>query len=184
MKKRNFYIFITSILVVMSAFWLTIYAIVTLEINPFEDPNIIKIKGNGIKAEFQITVSEIKSDRYLQVKNKEFNFLNNFGSEYSIIYSGTSLWNIIEIEDILITNSAELTFLFKARDGYVSPSPLNLSLTENNPTLVILAYEENSVPLTYEGPIRSVLDISLFPSGKANSPYSIQQVKQIIINQA
>ena len=50
--------------------------------------------------------------------------------------------------------------------------------------MVILAYEENGVTLTTEGPLRSVLDQSVMPEGEFSSQYSVQMLKEIVINKA
>jgi hypothetical protein len=52
---------------------------------------------------------------------------------------------------------------------------------EANPDLVILAFEENGVLLSLEGPLRSVIDQSIMPEGEYNSHYSVAKLNKIII---
>ena len=75
-----------------------------------------------------------------------------------------------------------MTFQFWARDYYHSPKPLNLSIAQNNPDLVIIAYEEDGAPLFEKGPLRSVIDQSIMPDGEYSSQYSVQMLSEITIN--
>lgn len=181
MKKRNFYILIASIFVSLFVFWLTIYAFTILDVNLFQDTKIVTFKGNGLKTNIVISVDDLKSDKYLQVEDHTFDIVNSFEIEYSITYSGVSLWSILEVEDLLLKDFSELKFQFWARDAYHSPKPLNLSIAKDNPTLVILAYEEGGSSLFEQGPIRSVIDHSVIPVGEYSSQYSVQQVCSVVI---
>lgn len=182
METRNFYIVVASVIIGLVVFWLMMIAF--MEFNPFEDPNKITIEGNGISNSVSLSVSELTSGKYDIVENKIFHIKNSFETEYDIIYSGISLWSILEEENLLIQSSSELEFRFYARDGYSSPKFLNLSIVEANPDLVILAYEENGVPLSLEGPLRSVMDQSIMPDGEYSSQYSVQELSMISINLA
>ena len=182
MKTRNFYIVVASVIIGLVVFWLMMIAF--LEFNPFEDPNKITIEGNGISRSLSISASELKSGKYDLVEDKNFHIKNSFETEYDIIYSGISLWSILEHENLLIHSSSELEFRFYARDGYSSPKFLNLSIVETYPDLVILAFEENGVPLSLEGPLRSVMDQSIMPIGEYSSQYSVQKLSLISINLA
>jgi hypothetical protein len=153
-----------------------------LDIDPFEDPNKITIKGNGVSRTLNISVSELTSGKYDLVEDKTFHIMNRYENEYDVIYSGISLWSILEEENLIIQSSSILKFRFYARDGYSSPKFLNLSIAEVNPDLVILAYEKNGVPLSEEGPLRSVMDQSIMPPNEYSSQYSVQKLYQIIID--
>jgi hypothetical protein len=155
--------------------------IASLEFDPFEDPNKIKIEGDGISTSTSISVSELTSGKYDLVEDKTFHIKNRVDTEYDIVYSGISLWNILEVENLLLHSSSSLEFRFYGRDGFSSPRFLNLSIAEANPDLVILAFEENGVPLSLEGPLRSVIDQSIIPEGDYTSHYSIQKLNKIII---
>jgi hypothetical protein len=181
MKNRNFYILIGSIILGIAVFWLTVYAVITLDVNLFQSDKIIIIKGEGISNEYTISLDELKSDKYIQVVDKEFKLVNSGEYEYHIIYSGTSLWSILEVENLLIQSPEELNFQFWGRDAYHSPKPINLSIAQNNPNLVILAYEENGHPLFETGPIRSVIDDTIIPLGEYSFQYSVQKLATIII---
>lgn len=182
MERRNFYIFVASICVVLTAFWLTLYAIITLDINIFQDPNTIEIKGSGVNGEITLSLNELKSDKYAQITDQTFNFENRIGNKYERVYSGVSIWSILEEENILNDEPSNLRFILWGRDAYRSPIPLNLSIAQNNPGLVIIAYAENGQPLFGDGPMRSVLNQSVMPSGEVSSQYSVQKLASIEIN--
>ncbi|MFX0042760.1 MAG: hypothetical protein ACFE8L_07600 [Candidatus Hodarchaeota archaeon] len=182
METRNFYILIASILIGVTTFWLFLIAIIELDIDLFQDPKKIEIKGNGVNREITLSLSDLKSDQYLQIEDKVYHIMNSVGSEYDVTYSGVSLWSVLEIEGILSDDPSVLTFQFFARDGYRSPKPLNLSIVQLNPELVIIAYEKNGDPLFEDGPLRSVMDQSIMPSGEYSSQYSVQMLKEIVIN--
>ncbi len=183
MKTRNFYILIASILIGIITFWLMIIALTGLDIDPFEDPNKITIEGNGVSRTLIISVSELTSGKYDLVEDKTFHIMNRYETEYDVIYSGITLWSIIEEENLIIQSSSILEFRFYARDGYSSPKFLNLSIAEVNPDLVIIAYDQNGIPLSEgEGSLRSVMDQSVMPPNEYSSQYSVQKLYQIIIN--
>jgi len=181
MESRNFYILIVSITLGLAVFWLTVYAVITLDVDLFQSGQTIIIKGEGITDEFTISLNELKSDKYLQIENQQFKIVNSFETEYYVIYSGVSLWSLLEVENLLVQSPLELKFQFWARDAYHSPKPINLSIAQNNPTLIILAYEENGSPLFETGPIRSVIDDTVIPTGEYSSQYSVQKLATIII---
>jgi len=182
MKTRNFYIVVASVIIGLVIFWLMMIAF--LEFDPFEDPNKITIDGNGTSTSITISINELTSGKYDLVEDKTFHIKNKFETEYDVVYSGISLWSIIEEENLLLNPASELQFRFYARDGYSSPKFLNLSIVEAYPDLVILAFEENGVPLSLEGPLRSIMDQSVMPEGEFSSQYSVQKLSQIIINLA
>lgn len=179
MKMRNFYISVVSVIIGLTVFWLIMIA--SLEFDPFEDPNKITIEGNGVSTTISISVSELTSRRYDLVEDKTFHIKNRVGTEYDVVYSGISLWSILEEENLLLHSSSILEFRFYGRDGFSSPKFLNLSIVEANPDLVILAFEENGVPLSLEGPLRSVIDQSIMPEGEYNSHYCVAKLNKIII---
>jgi hypothetical protein len=181
MNRRNFYILVASICIALTAFWLTIYAMITLNINLFQNPNTIKINGSGVKGEITINLNELKSSKYNQVIDQKFFIENRVGNTYEKVYSGVSLWSILEVEDILNDNPDSLTFILWGRDAYRSPQPLNLSIAKNYPDLVIIAYMENGYPLFGDGPLRSALNQSVMPIGEVASQYSVQQLALIEI---
>jgi len=182
MKARDFYILIASIVVGMVIFWLFLFAVIELDADLFQDPNSITIRGEGVNREITLTMNQLKSDKYDQQIDKTFHIMNSFETEYDIIYSGVSLWSILIEENLIDEDPSLLTFQFWARDLYHSPKPLNLSIAQDNPDSVILAYEENGAPLFEEGPLRSVLDQSIMPEGEYSSQYSVQMLSEIRIN--
>jgi len=177
MKKRNFYILVAAIIIGMSVFWLSLSAFIILDIDPLQEGVIIK--GN-VKRELQLTVSDIKSEKYQQVKDKTFHIVNAIGREYDLVFSGACLWSILEAENIL--NNDATSFLFIGADGYYAETPLPLSLAQNFTEQIILAYEQLGEPLfqILDGPIRSIVDHEVIPD-KANTHYAIKNLKIILI---
>jgi hypothetical protein len=152
-----------------------------LEFNPFEDPDKITIEGNGTSSSITLSITDLTSGKYDLVEDKTFHIKNSVGTEYDVVYSGISLWSIIEEENLIIQSASGLEFRFYARDGYSSPKFLNLSIVEANSDLIILAFEENGIPLSVEGPLRSVMDQSVMPEGEYSSQYSVQKLTKISI---
>ncbi len=186
MEKRNFNILIACIILGMSVFWLSLYSFTVLDIDPLqniknifgdEDDIVVTIKGNVVE-EFELRLSDIKSDEYQQILNKKFHIVNAIGREYDVFYTGVSLWSILDIENLLNPDSS--TFLFIGGDGYYAESSLPLSLAENNTEQVILAYEQGGQPIYFDGPVMSVVDHVLIPD-KANTHYSVNYLKTILI---
>ncbi|MFX1570159.1 MAG: molybdopterin-dependent oxidoreductase [Promethearchaeota archaeon] len=186
MEKRNFYIMVSGILIGISVFWLSLYAFILLDIDPFyhikttfggENTKVLTIKGN-VNRELQLSVADLKSDKYDQILDKNFHFLNAIGREFDEIYSGTSLWSILEEENIL--NEDASSFLFVGGDGYWAETSLPLAMAENNSDQVIIAYEKDGDPIYFDGPLRSIVDHELIPD-KANTHYAIKYLKTIII---
>lgn len=194
METRNFYILIAAICVGMTCFWLTVYNFVIYDINYVEyvegsvtdltrgeinedEEIVLTIKGSGLDKELDLTLSEAKSDKYNQVKDRNYHFKNRVGTEWDAIYSGVTLWSILEEEGIQDAD----TFLFVGEDGYESPTALSLSLAENYEAQVILAYEEDGEPLYEKGPLRSVVDDEVIPESY-NSQYSVYNLRYVIID--
>ena len=186
MEKRNFNIFVACIIVGMSVFWLSVYSFTILDVDPLqniknifgeEENVVVTIKGNVIE-EFELKLSDLKSDRYQQVLNKVFHIVNAIGREFDVIYSGVPLWSILEVENLLNPDSS--TFLFIGGDGYYAETPLPISLAEDNQDQVILAYEKDGQPIFFDGPVVSVVDHELIPD-KANTHYTIKYLKTILI---
>ena len=194
MQKRNFYISVVSACIAITCVWLSVYNFVRLDINPFdytrdsiqtliegeknEDETEVVITGKVTK-DLRLSVSEIKSDNYRQVKDKIFKIVTRVEPHY-YKYSGATLWSILQKENILKPDAS--TFTFIGSDGYESPKPLSLKdVAEKYETDVILAYEKDGKPLTDTGPIRSVIDDEAIPSGEYSSQYSVTNLVEIRI---
>ena len=185
MKTRNFYILVSSIILGMVIAWLFVYTVIVLDVNLFQDPNSVTIRGDGVNKELTLSINELKSGKYDQIIDKSFHIKKGLPSysEYDVIYSGVSIWSILEVEGLIHGDVSLLTFRFIGRDQYKSPKALNLSIVKDNPDLAIIAYEQNGDPLSLaDGPLRSVLDQLIVPSGAYSSQYSVQKLSEIIIN--
>jgi hypothetical protein len=194
METRNFYISVVSICIAIICIWLSAYNYVRLGIDPIEytqesyttivegeqeeDETIVVITGK-VKEEVRLSLSEIKSDKYNQVKDKIFKIVTQVEPHY-YKYSGATLWSILETEGILESDAT--TFTFIGKDGYESPEPLSLKdVAEKYEDDVILAYEYDGEPLYEEGPIRSVIDDDAIPPGEYSSQYSVSNLVEVRI---
>jgi DMSO/TMAO reductase YedYZ molybdopterin-dependent catalytic subunit len=196
MQKRNFKILVASMCIIISVFWLSAYNYYRLDIDPIEyvsknintyigdedieEEVLVTITGKVTK-ELELTMSDIKSDKYIQVIDKEFEVVTRVES-HTYIYSGVSLWSILKEEGILESDAS--TFLFKGSDGYHSPEPLDLDKAEQYKEEVILAYELDGKPLYHEGPIRSVIDHDVvrdMEPQQYSSQYSVKNLVEVEI---
>ena len=194
METRNFYISVASICIAITCIWLSAYNYVRLGIDPIEyikesyqtsigeeqeDDEIVLVITGKVKEELKLTLSEIKSDKYNQVKDKIFKIVTQVEPHY-YKYSGVTLWSILETEDILESDAT--TFTFVGEDGYESPEPLSLKdVAEKYEDNVILAYEYDGDPLYEDGPIRSVIDDDAIPPGEYSSQYSVRNLVEVRI---
>ena len=195
MQKRNFNIFVISACIAITCVWLSVYNFVRLDINVFqyaqdsyqsiiggetqdEDETVVVITGKVTK-ELKLTLSEIQSDKYTQVKDKIFKIVTQVEPHY-YKYSGVTLWSILETEGVLESDAS--TFTFVGSDGYESPEPLSLKdVAQAHENDVILAYEKDGKPLTDSGPIRSVIDDEAIPPGEYSSQYSVRNLVEVRI---
>lgn len=194
METRNFYIYVASICIAITCIWLSAYNYVRLGIDPIEyiknsyqtsigeeqeDDEIVLVITGKVKEELKLTLSEIKSDKYNQVKDKIFKIVTQVEPHY-YKYSGVTLWSILETEGILEFDAT--TFTFIGSDGYESPEPLSLKdVAEKYEDDVILAYEKDGNPLYENGPIRSVIDDDAIPPGEYSSQYSVSNLVEVRI---
>ena len=194
MQKRNFNILVVSACIAIICVWLSVYNFVRLDINPIDyaqdsyetitegeqedDETLVVITGKVTK-DLRLSLSEIKSNNYKQVKDKKFKIVTLVEPHY-YVYSGVTLWSILEAENILKSDAT--TFTFIGSDGYESPEPLSLKdVAEKYETDVILAYEKDGDPIYNNGPIRSVIDDDAIPSGEYSSQYSVRNLAEIRI---
>ena len=194
MQKRNFKILVFSACIAITCVWLSVYNFVRLDINPIDyaqdsyetitegeqedDETLVVITGKVTK-DLRLSLSEIKSNNYKQVKDKTFKIVTLVEPHY-YVYSGATLWSILKAENILKSDAS--TFTFIGSDGYESPEPLSLKdVAEKYETDVILAYEKDGDPIYNDGPIRSVIDDEAIPSGEVSSQYSVRNLVEIRI---
>lgn len=193
METRNFYILVAVICIGITVFWLSAYNFARLGIDPVEhvkesfdiveedEEIVVTIKGSGVKEELELTLTELKSNKYLQVKDRTFHFINRVEREWDDVYSGVSLWSILEQENILNEPVSELTFTFIGADGYEPPFPIELSKAEAYKEQVIIAYEKDGGKIYEDGPVISVVDHDVIPDAY-NSQFCVKNLEYVIIN--
>ena len=192
MQKRNFNILVVSACIAIICVWLSVYNFVRLDINPIkytqenfqtivegeeqdDDETVIEITGK-VTEKLRLSLSEIKSGNYRQVKNKVFKMVTQVEPHY-YKSSGATLWSIIES----ILESDASTFTFVGSDGYESPKALSIDdVAKKYETDVILAYEINGEPIYQDGPIRSVIDDDACPD-EYSSQYWVSNLAEVRI---
>jgi DMSO/TMAO reductase YedYZ molybdopterin-dependent catalytic subunit len=147
---------------------LIVYNFLTIE-NP--SPWTVKIYGN-VENEVYISYDDIVAGVYGLVENREFYFINSYGTEHYYNYTGVSVWYILNQTDVLTNTSSEI--IFRAIDNYYT---YEISLTEMaaNPEYAILAFKRDGQILQPkesggEGPLRAIVDYEL-TKPRVNSQY-------------
>jgi len=179
LSKRNISIFILFGIIIGASIGLTIYNLQLLEEYTNDGSEIIiKIYGN-VKREVNITITQLKSD-YQQVINQEFHSINSVGSTFKNNYTGAQVWDILNKSECLNPNSTRIRFV--SNDGYTHEKTIQISLTQQYPHLMILAYEKNGIPygeISDEGPIKVMVNRSLFPEW--STQYDVKDVGFIVV---
>lgn len=196
METRNFYILIASACIGMTAFWLSMYNFALYDIDPIkyaqdqieeitegneliEGEIVLTIKGDGVKDDLELSLEELKSDKYNQIKDQVFHFKNRVGREWTDEYSGPTLWSILELNDILKSSAVGVTFI--GEDHYAPPYDLNIEEIEEYEELIIIAYEENGYPIYDDGPVMSIVDQSAIPD-LYSSQYAVKELTWVEID--
>ncbi|MFX1294477.1 MAG: hypothetical protein ACFFD2_06445 [Promethearchaeota archaeon] len=141
----------------------------------------LTIKGN-VKQEVVIHYQQITDGEFKIIEDMEFYFINSYGTEESHIYSGPTLWQILNQTDILLENSTK--YYFRCYDNYVTES-LWLSDIEIHPEYVIIAFKEGDQFLKPKseggtGPLRAIVHFNL-TNPNPNGEYWAKYLNEIII---
>ena len=178
MKKVLRYIYISLFFITIISFTIPL---IIYNLNN-SNPNLysIKIEGN-VSKEIVYSYEEIVDGSYGYVDNQEFNFLNQWGTRYSVNYTGVSLWALLTYQSIINPNSTRI--YFKSYDSYNTEN-LTLSQVENNPNLVIIAFKKFNSVLKYTdddgGPLRAIVNLSV-TEPDYNSKYWAKYVNTIVV---
>jgi len=182
LSKRNVSIFILFGIIIGASIGLTIYNLQLLEQysnNGNGSTEIsIKITGN-VNREVIINLTQLKSE-YKQVINQAFYSINSVGSTFKNNYTGAQVWDILSKSKCLNPNSTRIRFI--SNDGYTHEKTIQISLTQQYPHLMILAYEKNGIPfgeISDEGPIKVMVNRSLFPEW--STQYDVKDVGFIVV---
>jgi DMSO/TMAO reductase YedYZ molybdopterin-dependent catalytic subunit len=148
--------------------------------HPSYDWNI-SIYGN-VNYEVNITYEDIVEGVYGVVENREFYFINSYGTEYYINYTGAPVWNILNQTGVLTNTSSKIVFY--AIDNYYSYE-LSISDFAANPEYAILAFKKNGEFILPQqqggyGPIRAIVDYEI-TKPRVNSQYWVKYTSSIQI---
>ncbi len=187
MDKRNFSILVASSIIVLVIIWFNIYAFVSLGVDPLEsirdlfgqeEETVLVIRGE-VSEEIEFSLSDLKSNRFSQVDNKEFELINAVGRTFNITYTGVSLWSILDTLNILTLRSR--TFTFIASDGYSSEKALNITLAEEHENDIILAYGGLDFNENEDGILRSVINRYVIPN-EVTTHFWVKDLEVILVN--
>ncbi|MCP4763985.1 MAG: hypothetical protein GY870_19590 [archaeon] len=160
------------------------------------ESDCIVIYGN-VSEEWSISVSSLRGIFYNREENMEFNMLNSYSTEWTILVSGVQLWDIFEKLDIINDNAEFIKFV--ASDGYFSPK-LPIAIIRDNPESVILATHEDGELIKNktqggDGPIIPIVELDVVQNNETviqifeeinedfvhNSKYKVKYLSRIEI---
>jgi len=147
---------------------------------PTQEEVAFTIFGDATTGNLTLTMSDLKSDKYVQVTNLQYN--RSSDSAYNL--TGVSIRSILE-EESLLTDEA-LFYTVIASDGYNAQEAaeyyLNITkIMEADYDEAILAYGGEDFDVEGDGPIRSVLNITLDEYGDYFGKYWMKQCNKMEI---
>ncbi|TXT54719.1 MAG: hypothetical protein BAJALOKI2v1_740022 [Promethearchaeota archaeon] len=139
---------------------------------------VLKISGDGVKEETDLSLCNLQQNKYDHVENKEFDWRNNANFTGADQFTGVVIWDLLKG---LVNDDAEnLEAEVIASDGY--SRSLDLSLFESGAEDVILAYGGEDFDSEEDGNLRLVIDLSLYDEGEANTKYWVSNIVEINIS--
>lgn len=144
----------------------------------------LKISGN-VDEEVIIQYQALINGTFGIISDKEFYFINSFGTELYFVFTGVSLWRILNQTGVLCENRSQIQFYFRAYDNYET-GKLNLADLQAHPNDVIVAFKQKGVGYLRpkieggDGPLRAVVEYNL-TKPYPNSQYWAKYLNEIII---
>ncbi len=141
----------------------------------------LKISGN-VKQEVIIQYQQIENSSFGLIEDRNFYYLNSYGTVYNFSCTGASLWQILNQTGVLRENAT--MYYFSCYDNYRTDT-LWLSDIEAHPDYVLIAFEINGEILKPkeqggDGPLRATVDFHL-TDPNPNSEYWAKYLNEIII---
>ena len=141
----------------------------------------LKITGN-VTQEINVTYSQIVNGNYGLIENRPFYFINSYGTNYWEIYTGASLWEILNQTGVLPANATK--FYFRSVDNYETGT-LWLDNISEHPDYALIAFKlGNQVLLPKDqggdGPLRAIVDYNLTKPA-VNSQFWAKYVNTVVI---
>ncbi|MHA1111218.1 MAG: molybdopterin-dependent oxidoreductase [Promethearchaeota archaeon] len=159
MGSKYRYILITFFFLVIIS--LTIPLIVYNIKNSNPELYSIRIEGNVLEIT-TYTYEDIIDGKFGLVEDQEFVFLNQYNTQFDVVYTGVSVWAILTYAEIMLPNSTGI--YFKSYDSYYT-EPLTLENIENYSDLVLIAFKKENQVLKYNdddgGPLRAIVNLSV-----------------------
>lgn len=178
MKKiyRNLLISLFFLSIISITIPLVIYNLNQRNPNPLS----IIITGN-VSKEISFNYDDITNGTYGTVGDRQFTFLNDFGTQYDANYTGVSVWALLTYSSILTPSSTAIYFY--SWDNYQSAS-LSLEDVENNPEEIIIAFKKGDTYLRNNsvdgGPFRSIVNLSVTEPLYC-SQYWVKYINKIVV---
>ncbi|MFX1294479.1 MAG: hypothetical protein ACFFD2_06455 [Promethearchaeota archaeon] len=124
----------------------------------------ITLFGTTIDENATILYQEIMNESlFIHIYNAPFNYCKSNGQSSWRNFSGIPIWNLIVYSNI--SYGAANAIRFYDYQGQPSIVTLDISIVQNNATMVIIAYAEDEVlfggPPSGEGPLKSIVDCRL-----------------------
>ena len=163
--SRNLKIALLLIIILGSSIPLISWGVVNYIKNSNKEINwSITLFGDTVADNATVSYQEITNDTFFsQILNAPFNYCRSNGESSWRFFSGIAIWDLIEYTNI--SYGAANAIRFYDYTGQPSIVTLDLSIVEDNASLVIIAYAENESlfggPPAGEGPLKSMVDCRL-----------------------
>lgn len=175
-RRRILLITLFFLILVSIPIPLIIYNLMTR--NP--DLYVIRLEGN-VSEVITFSYEDIVDGTYGIIDDQEFEFLNQYGTRYTVTYTGVSVWALLDYAQVHYPNSTGL--YFKSYDNFVTEL-LSLEDIKTYSELIIIAFKIGNKVLKYTdedgGPMRSIVNLSV-TEPEYNSQYWAKYVNTIIV---
>jgi len=140
---------------------------------------VLTVKGTGVTETTQYSLMDLRSAKYEQVTNVEFDWLNRVGTTGTSTYSGVVLSSFLENSGILPSDTSGLEVTIIAADGF--SRSLSYDEIKEAGSQIILAYGGADFDPEKDGPLRLIVSQAFFGEDQANTPYWVGNIVEIEI---
>lgn len=179
-RNQKIALFFGSLILVTAG--LVTYSVITSDSPLFLGVQDWKIEINGaVEQEVSVPYEALYNGTYDTI-TKEFYFINDYGTEYNIEFTGVKLWDILQ-DAANLTEGADYLYFYSI-DEYFTPR-MELNLVENNPEDCILAFKEEGKWLKPknrggDGPVRAIVGYDLVKP-RVNSQYWAKYLFRVVV---
>jgi hypothetical protein len=124
----------------------------------------VRLFGSTVAEEKSVSYQEIMNDSiFTHYLDTPFNYTKSNGVSYWINFSGIRMWDLILYSGV--EYGAANAIRFHSWDGQQSIITVNITMIQNNASMIIIAFAENGAifgfPPNGEGPLKSIVDYRL-----------------------